>query len=126
MKPQLRLVRFNADNGEPTVGVAIGESIFALGIPTMGELLATNLTQILRECTRAIEQGRPVAGQVELLPPIDGRTEVWGAGVTYERSGTGIVPELDFGVKVDDVVRISISGLGEMANRVESVGSARR
>jgi 2-dehydro-3-deoxy-D-arabinonate dehydratase len=86
MKPQLRLVRFSVDGGPPMVGVAIGESIFALGPHTIGELLATSPARILRECAKAIERAQPVAGQVHLLPPIDGRTEVWAAGVTYKRS----------------------------------------
>ncbi|WP_285689904.1 fumarylacetoacetate hydrolase family protein [Actinoplanes sp. NBRC 103695] len=51
---------------------------------------ATSLASLLAGDFRSsVEQaaGGPVeTGEVRLLPPVDGRTEVWAAGVTYERS----------------------------------------
>ncbi len=54
-------------------------------------LAAGSLEELLRlpadEFRSAVEDpGDPEAGPVRLLPPVDGRTEVWAAGVTYQRS----------------------------------------
>ena len=51
------------------------------------------------------------AAEVTFLPPVDGRTEVWAAGVTYERSRTGRVEESSAATiyeKVYDAVRPEI------------------
>jgi 2-dehydro-3-deoxy-D-arabinonate dehydratase len=50
----------------------------------MAELLRLPAEQ-LRSAVGQVSGDRPVAG-VRLLPPLDGRAEVWCAGVTYERS----------------------------------------
>jgi 2-dehydro-3-deoxy-D-arabinonate dehydratase len=50
----------------------------------MAELLRLS-TEELRSATGRLGDGVPVA-DTQLLPPLDGRGEVWCAGVTYERS----------------------------------------
>jgi 2-dehydro-3-deoxy-D-arabinonate dehydratase len=50
----------------------------------MAELLRLPAEQ-LRSAVGQVSGDRPVA-DVRLLPPLDGRAEVWCAGVTYERS----------------------------------------
>lgn len=60
-----------------------------VGSLTLGRLWAMPTSaayKLLDEAAaRALEQGTAVE-EVELLPPIDGRTEVWACGVTYEIS----------------------------------------
>ncbi|WP_290061791.1 fumarylacetoacetate hydrolase family protein [Amycolatopsis solani] len=85
-----QLVRF-AEPGRPSdirVGVLDdeGERLRALPVGSMSELLGRPLTEI-RELVAAAAGAPDVpAAGVRLLPPLDGRMEVWAAGVTYRRS----------------------------------------
>jgi len=98
----VRLIRFrNIDNGEPRLGVfgegrtdapgttgapgGIGPVTTCAAAPTMADLLALPLDGIREICENpGGEAIRPE--ETEPLAPVDGRTEVWAAGVTYERS----------------------------------------
>jgi 2-dehydro-3-deoxy-D-arabinonate dehydratase len=82
----MEFIRFIADGkSSPRVGVLEDGMIRELAIGTLGELLACPLTEIRRLVeTRGDQQ--TARDRVTLLPPIDGRMEVWAAGVTYERS----------------------------------------
>src|SRR4051794_12690405 len=58
---------------------------------TVRRLAAGSLAELLRlpaeEFRAAVSAGGdPEPGPVRLLPPVDGWTEVWAAGVTYQRS----------------------------------------
>ncbi|MDG3002785.1 fumarylacetoacetate hydrolase family protein [Paludisphaera mucosa] len=84
----MRLVKYTlAPEGSPRVGLLDGDSIVPLG---EGPL---RLSEILHDidpasavrALAAAAQTRHQIASVRLLAPID-RQEVWGAGVTYERS----------------------------------------
>jgi 2-dehydro-3-deoxy-D-arabinonate dehydratase len=103
----VRLIRFRVDGGEPRIGVLGGagaEGVIALAtVPTLAGLLALPLTRIREIC--ADPGGEAVsAGRAELLAPVDGRTEVWAAGVTYERSRTARMAESEQSASVYDRV----------------------
>ncbi|WP_086838352.1 fumarylacetoacetate hydrolase family protein [Amycolatopsis kentuckyensis] len=78
------LVRFADGTGRGQVGLLTGEQLRPLAVTSMGDLLRRPVAEI-RELAEAA--GEPVSpAGVRLLPPLDGRMEVWAAGVTYLRS----------------------------------------
>jgi 2-dehydro-3-deoxy-D-arabinonate dehydratase len=81
------IVRFTTGPAaEPRVGVSDGELVTELRAASIAELLrvpAAALRQRIQDETGGARHGLT---EVTLLAPIDGRTEVWAAGVTYERS----------------------------------------
>lgn len=86
------LVRFDAGAG-PRVGVLDDTRITELSVATMNELLrrsAGEIAELLEASSPAVS--RPV-DEVALLAPIDGRTPVWAAGVTYTISRDARVEE---------------------------------
>ena len=90
------IVRFaQPDFAGPRVGVTEGELGSPVHVIDTGSL-AELLTRSLAEIRSAVEQAlatAPVEGETRLLPPVDGRTEVWASGVTYERSRDARVEE---------------------------------
>ncbi|WP_328330399.1 fumarylacetoacetate hydrolase family protein [Kribbella sp. NBC_00382] len=81
----MHLVRYLLPGQRPQVGVRTGDTVAPVhGVATMAELLRLSADE-LRTATDHQGDGVPVA-DVKLLPPLDGRGEVWCAGVTYERS----------------------------------------
>lgn len=62
------------------------------GYRTIGQLLGLRAAKI-RELLHASRKEEPVEIDRRLLSPVDGRCEVWAAGVTYERSRTARVEE---------------------------------
>ncbi|HZC27391.1 MAG TPA: fumarylacetoacetate hydrolase family protein [Actinopolymorphaceae bacterium] len=64
------------------------------GVETMAELLRLPYSEI-RQRVEAAGAGDATleVSDVLLLPPLDGRTEVWASGVTYERSMVARVEE---------------------------------
>jgi len=90
----MHLVRYQLPGQSPRVGMlssstetqwlAGGTVASVEGITGMADLLRLPLDE-LRDVVRKVSDERPVA-DVRLLPPLDGRGEVWCAGVTYERS----------------------------------------
>jgi 2-dehydro-3-deoxy-D-arabinonate dehydratase len=89
----VQLVRYMAGGGEPMVGVLDGDVITSLtAAGSMADLLAMPLAQLRDVCGNP--GGEPVGfNEAELLAPVDGRTDVWAAGVTYERSRDARVTE---------------------------------
>jgi 2-dehydro-3-deoxy-D-arabinonate dehydratase len=87
------LVRHLVD-GVPQVGVRSDGVVRPVpGVGSMAELLGQSLAAARdRVLAAAGEPGVPVA-DVRLLPPVDGLTEVWASGVTYERSMDARVEE---------------------------------
>lgn len=112
----MQLIRYRAGDGAPQVGVLDGERVRPLpGVASMADLLARPVTWIRGACesvlggvpldlgdpdgTRQVSGGAEPAGEtggtgpdevplrrITVLAPVDGGTEVWAAGVTYERS----------------------------------------
>jgi 2-dehydro-3-deoxy-D-arabinonate dehydratase len=72
-----------ATGGEARVGVQDDDG-------TVRRLAAGSLEELLRlsvdDFRAALSGGDRETGETRLLPPVDGRTEVWAAGVTYQRS----------------------------------------
>lgn len=83
----MHIVRYRSGQDAPQVGVLRDGSITPLsGTATMADLLALPLAE-LRTTVESRGDAAPVpASEVRLLPPLDGRGEVWCAGVTYARS----------------------------------------
>lgn len=87
----MEIVRYMQD-GSPQVGIRSDGTVAALRwASTVAEVLAQPLEGLPERLT---DLGPAVdATTVTYLPPVDGRTEVWAAGVTYERSRSGRVAE---------------------------------
>jgi 2-dehydro-3-deoxy-D-arabinonate dehydratase len=85
----MQLAKFLDPSGNPRVGVIEGEGVRPLG--TTEEAGRNLFTRILSSKSPEVAVAASIAGDVfplrtvTLLPPIDDQ-EVWGAGVTYERS----------------------------------------
>ena len=81
----MHLVRYQSSDGRPTVGVRTGDTVASVdAIDSFAELLRLPLAE-LRTAVAKVGEAVPVEG-LRFLPPLDGRGEVWCAGVTYERS----------------------------------------
>jgi 2-dehydro-3-deoxy-D-arabinonate dehydratase len=82
----MHLVRFLSPvDGRPIPGVRTGDAVASLpGVNSFAELLRLSREELQAEVEKAGEEF-PVEG-LKFLPPLDGRGEVWCAGVTYERS----------------------------------------
>lgn len=81
----MQIVRY-VDAGEVRVGIEAAGVVHRLGVDTLAELLRRPLAELRSACEAASgAPGVPLA-DVRLLPPVDGLTEVWAAGVTYRRS----------------------------------------
>jgi 2-dehydro-3-deoxy-D-arabinonate dehydratase len=100
----MRLIRFRAGDGAPRAGVLDGGAVTELAAAgSLADLLALPLEAIRAIC--ADPQGATLpAGDAVLLAPVDGRTEVWAAGVTYERSKAARMTESEHSADVYDLV----------------------
>jgi 2-dehydro-3-deoxy-D-arabinonate dehydratase len=90
-----RIVRFAEPTGSVRTGVADGTgAVHALGEERIADLLRLTAAALRArvEAALAAPPSHDEAGVV-LLPPLDGRMEVWAAGVTYERSREARVAE---------------------------------
>src|SRR6185437_6429636 len=100
----VRLSRFAAGDGAARVGVVDGDAVTELtAAGTLGDLLALPLDRIRTACADPGGATVPL-GAVELLAPVDGRMEVWAAGVTYERSRTARMAESEQSADIYDRV----------------------
>ncbi|GAA0578571.1 DUF2437 domain-containing protein [Kribbella sandramycini] len=82
----MHLVRYRSpDDGRPVVGVRTDAVVAPIeGVATFAELLRLTVDELRTTVTKT-GSALPVEG-LTFLPPLDGRGEVWCAGVTYERS----------------------------------------
>jgi 2-dehydro-3-deoxy-D-arabinonate dehydratase len=81
--PEVKVIRYRDDDGEVFVGVSDDSGVRDLPVDSVAGLLAADLAR----WKDLLDQAGPVRRDpVTLLPPIDGDTEVWAAGVTYRRS----------------------------------------
>ncbi|MDX6417829.1 MAG: 2-dehydro-3-deoxy-D-arabinonate dehydratase [Trebonia sp.] len=100
----MRVLRFLVNGGEPRAGVLDGDVVTELAAAgSLGELLALPLDRI-REICASPGGARIPAADVQLLAPLDGRMEVWAAGVTYERSRTARMAESEQSADIYDRV----------------------
>jgi 2-dehydro-3-deoxy-D-arabinonate dehydratase len=100
------IVRFRSAVGDrPLVGVrddATG-TVTELPVAAVGELLGLPLGELRELCAGASGPAH-AAGDVRLLPPVDRRTEVWAAGVTYQRSREARITESERAADVYELV----------------------
>jgi 2-dehydro-3-deoxy-D-arabinonate dehydratase len=101
----VRLIRFQA-GGEPLTGVLDGDITTLGAVPSLGALLALPAARIREICEAPGGTVIPAA-QAELLAPVDGQTEVWAAGVTYERSLSARMAESENSADVYDRVYVA-------------------
>ncbi len=89
----MHILRFRTSPGaSPAAGLLVDEEIVPLG-DTLAPLWSLRLEELHDALTsRATQRAVPVDG-VEVLAPIDGRSEVWACGVTYETSREARVEE---------------------------------
>lgn len=93
----MKLVRFQDHAGLAHVGVLTNGHVHEIVASGMAVLLRHRVDDLRDIMRRAVESGhRAAVEDVRLLPPIDGRTEVWGAGVTYYKSRDARVEESRF------------------------------
>lgn len=88
-----RIVRYRTANGAVEIGVRVSDQVFPIPVDTLGGLLMETKQEIDRIVGQAIWEGEPAESGIQLLPPVDGRMEVWAAGVTYRRSKDARVEE---------------------------------
>jgi 2-dehydro-3-deoxy-D-arabinonate dehydratase len=69
----------------PRVGILDHAGIRPLAVESLGALLGRSASEIGELVEAAADPDTPAADAV-VLPPVDGRMEVWAAGVTYLRS----------------------------------------
>ena len=86
------IVRGLTGAGAPVVGVAgdLDGRVRPVGAGSVAELLRLPVGELRERCAAAAAEPVPYA---RLTAPVDGRTEVWAAGVTYGRSRTARVEE---------------------------------
>lgn len=79
------LIRYAESSGTVRVGLRRDDTITPLTAETISSLLQKDANEFAAALTDTL--GPDVsADQVTLLPPVDGRMEVWASGVTYRRS----------------------------------------
>ena len=101
----MMIVRYVDTAGTARVGVEHqGRVSPILGPTTLAALLRLPLTDIRAVVDDAVGAASTALSDVRLLPPVDGRTEVWAAGVTYRRSREARVEESDQAADVYELV----------------------
>jgi 2-dehydro-3-deoxy-D-arabinonate dehydratase len=82
----MHLVRYaERADAVPRVGVRDGSGVRRLAVESLADLLARPLAEI-RSVVVSTSGSAIDPEETVLLPPVDGRMEVWAAGVTYARS----------------------------------------
>jgi 2-dehydro-3-deoxy-D-arabinonate dehydratase len=101
----VHIVRFTASpEGRPLVGVSDGVTVTELaGTGLLGELLGLSAGELRDRCSDPPGPRHDVSA-VRPLPPVDGRMEVWAAGVTYRRSQEARVTESERSADVYELV----------------------
>jgi 2-dehydro-3-deoxy-D-arabinonate dehydratase len=84
----MNIIRFTTGaDPEPRIGITDDDLVTELQAASLAELLREPADALLRLLQDAGTGGaRHALAEVSLLAPVDGRTEVWAAGVTYEMS----------------------------------------
>lgn len=91
----MNIVRYRTRySAEPRVGLRDDDGVAELvGVRSLAELWASPLADLRERLTGGAPGERVPLEEVDLLAPIDGTTEVWAAGVTYETSREARVEE---------------------------------
>jgi 2-dehydro-3-deoxy-D-arabinonate dehydratase len=99
------IIRFLDPAGDTHVGWLHDDGVHPLAVPTIAAVLQLDPA----ERSAALRSARDVAPRwsrrdVRLCAPVDGRTEVWACGVTYERSREARMEESEQSADVYDRV----------------------
>jgi 2-dehydro-3-deoxy-D-arabinonate dehydratase len=88
MESLMHIVRYQPAGETPAVGVLHEDRVHRVaGVGSVADLLARPVETIRDLVDQAVgAEAAIAASDVRLLPPLDGRGEVWCSGVTYERS----------------------------------------
>lgn len=105
----MRIIRYLDAADRPAAGVANDDGrVRPLPVPSLADLLTAPLADI-RAVVESAATATPLPGDPpRILAPVDGRTEVWASGVTYQRSREARVEESGDGdvyTRVYDAVR---------------------
>jgi 2-dehydro-3-deoxy-D-arabinonate dehydratase len=102
----VEIVRYREHGtGTAQVGVRSAEGVVSLGEGiTLAELLRLPLEELHDRLAAAGTESPLVLGDIELLAPVDGRTEIWACGVTYEISREARVEESEQAADVYELV----------------------
>ena len=93
----MKIVRFRRPASRPEVGVLSDGLVRPiLGVDTLNQLWQLSPDELRDRLTSASEaRGGTTMDDVTLLAPVDGRTEIWACGVTYEISRAARIEESD-------------------------------
>jgi 2-dehydro-3-deoxy-D-arabinonate dehydratase len=87
------------------VGVRSGDRIGELpAVDELADLWTLRLDDLKDRLSRADGRGDLSLADVRVLPPVDGRTEVWASGVTYEISREARVEESERSADIYELV----------------------
>lgn len=85
----MQIIRYRSSSGEIALGVTgNGQFIGHFRAPEVGlhNLLRLKAVELRGQIEEALREGTGNYATVNTLAPIDGKTEVWAAGVTYKKS----------------------------------------
>jgi 2-dehydro-3-deoxy-D-arabinonate dehydratase len=100
----MSLIRYAGSDDQARVGVLDDDRVFPAEASDMASLLRLSRDELRMTVESAVATADSVAASdVKLLVPVDGRTEVWGAGVTYFRSREARIEESKFDRVYTDV-----------------------
>jgi len=89
MTVETTIVRVRHEDGSVVVARRDGSDVRQIPVPSVAKFLASTA----QERDAILAAPSEVLSGFTVLPPIDGRTELWAAGVTYERSREARVEE---------------------------------
>lgn len=90
----MHVIRFTDDGSVVHCGVLVGDAVTVLPeVRRIADLLARPAADFRAMVTGVADRPTHRLADVTLMSPVDGRTEVWAAGVTYERSRDARVEE---------------------------------
>jgi len=93
----MSIVRYAGPDGHARTGVRQGDHVHPLDAADIASLLQLSSEQLRQTIDGTVAAGHSLPlSELTLLAPIDGRTEVWGAGVTYIRSREARMEESKF------------------------------
>jgi len=92
----MSIVRYAGADGRPEVGVRENDRVHPIAGADLASLLRLSEGELRQQLGAAAAGESLPRSELTLLAPIDGRTEVWGAGVTYIRSREARMEESKF------------------------------
>ena len=92
----MSIVRYAGADGRPEVGVRQNDRVHPIAGADLASLLRLAEGELRQQLGAAAAGESLPLSELTLLAPIDGRTEVWGAGVTYFRSREARMEESRF------------------------------